>query len=85
MIRNMRGTIAATSADAASVPPGQRQNSPARNGGLRNRERSGKAATQVATPMHGTGQMPTTLNATALVSRSIGRPQTGSTPTEPVS
>jgi hypothetical protein len=39
MIRNMRGTIAATSADAARVPPGQRQNSPARHGGLRSRER----------------------------------------------
>jgi Transposase, Mutator family len=43
MIRNMRGTIFAVNAGASGVPRGQQQNSPARNGSLRSRERRFKS------------------------------------------
>jgi len=47
--------------------------------------RSSEAATRAATPVHWTGQTPTTANTSALITRSTGRPQTVSTLTEPVS
>ena len=40
---------------------------------------------RAATPMHSIGQTPIASNASALISRSTGRSQTASTPTEPVS